>query len=159
MTIAIGTNPGGGTLSGTLSAVTGSTGIATFDTLSINQLGAGYTLVASTAGFSTATSVPFTIASSVTSGVTVFNNKIAFLAATGATNATGPLPSLGAVNSGATVGSVTFNLAPGAQNLEHRRLGRLVSPLPATRSFRLRESRRLICNPGHRNGVHSSSRT
>ena len=61
VTIAIGTNPGGGTLSGTLSAVTGSTGIATFDTLSINQLGVGYTLVASTAGFSTATSVPFTI--------------------------------------------------------------------------------------------------
>jgi len=117
VTIAIGTNPGGGTVSGTLSAVTGSTGIATFDTLSINQLGVGYTLVASAAGFSTATSVPFTIASSVSSGVTVFNNKIAFLAATGATNATGPLPSLGAVNSGATVGSVTFNLAPGAQNL------------------------------------------
>jgi hypothetical protein len=42
-----------------------------------------------------------------------FEDKAAFLAATEATNATGPLPDLGAVPLGATVGSVTFSLAPG----------------------------------------------
>jgi hypothetical protein len=45
VTLAIGTNPGGGVLSGTLTAATVS-GIATFNNLSINRPGAGYTLVA-----------------------------------------------------------------------------------------------------------------
>jgi len=49
VTIAIGTNPGGGTLSGTVtqSAVNG---IATFNNLNIDRVGAGYTLVASAVG-------------------------------------------------------------------------------------------------------------
>ena len=47
----------------------------------------------------------------------MFNNRIAFLTATGAANATGPLPSLGSVNEGATVGTVNFNLAPGGNTL------------------------------------------
>lgn len=39
----------------------------------------------------------------------IFDDKAVFLAATGAVNATGPLPNLGAISSGsATVGSVTF---------------------------------------------------
>jgi hypothetical protein len=49
VTIAIGNNPGGGTLSGTTTAMTGATGIATFPNLSINTGGTGYTLVASSA--------------------------------------------------------------------------------------------------------------
>jgi hypothetical protein len=118
VTIAIGTNPAGGTLSGTLTAVTGSTGVATFTGLSINRVGAGYTLVASAFGFPIATSVAFDITSSVSSGVAVFDNQIDFLVATGAANATGPLPSLGSVNGGATVGGVTFNLAPGGDTLD-----------------------------------------
>ena len=44
VTIAIGTNPSGGTLSGTTSRPT-SGGVATFDDLSINKPGLGYTLV------------------------------------------------------------------------------------------------------------------
>jgi hypothetical protein len=53
---------------------------------------------------------------------TTFENKAAFLAATGATNATGPLPNLGGVanslnpTGSATVGSITFSLAPGGDN-------------------------------------------
>ena len=42
-----------------------------------------------------------------------FEDKAAFLAATEAASATGPLPDLGAVPLGATVESVTFSLAPG----------------------------------------------
>ena len=63
ITIAIGTNPGsggGGTLSGTLTAVA-SSGVATFSGLSIDKQGNGYTLNATSAGLSTATSSPFNI--------------------------------------------------------------------------------------------------
>ncbi|MFN8529737.1 MAG: SdrD B-like domain-containing protein, partial [Anaerolineae bacterium] len=60
ITLAIGTNPGGGTLSGTLTQ-TVVNGVATFANLSINQVGTGYTLVASASGFSNVTSNPFDI--------------------------------------------------------------------------------------------------
>lgn len=47
----------------------------------------------------------------------LFENKEAFLVATGAASATGPLPDLGQITTGsATVGSVTFSLAPGGDN-------------------------------------------
>lgn len=60
VTVAIGTNPGGGTLSGTVSvAATG--GVATFANLSINKAGSGYKLVASSAGLTSATSSSFTV--------------------------------------------------------------------------------------------------
>ena len=60
VTIAIGTNPGGGTLSGTVS-VTASAGIATFNNLSINKAGNGYTLTTASAGLTSATSTAFNI--------------------------------------------------------------------------------------------------
>ncbi|HVS88720.1 MAG TPA: kelch repeat-containing protein [Candidatus Acidoferrum sp.] len=50
VTLAIGTNPAGGTLSGA-TAVTGPSGIAVFPGLSINNVGPGYTLVASAPNF------------------------------------------------------------------------------------------------------------
>src|SRR5207247_10705656 len=46
VTVATGTNPGGGTLSGT-PTVAASGGVATFSDLSINKSGNGYTLTAS----------------------------------------------------------------------------------------------------------------
>ena len=60
ITIAIGTNPGPGILSGTLtkSAVSG---VASFSDLSINQAGDGYTLAASSASLTGATSSAFNI--------------------------------------------------------------------------------------------------
>ncbi len=65
VTLAIGTNPGGGTLSGG-TAVTVSSGIATFPGVSINTAGTGYTLTASsTPTYTAATSGAFTISASV----------------------------------------------------------------------------------------------
>ena len=69
ITIAIGANPGGGTLAGTTTR-TAVLGVATFDDLSIERAGAGYTLVASASGLSSATSAPFDIAPGPASGAT-----------------------------------------------------------------------------------------
>ncbi|MBZ5579847.1 MAG: putative Ig domain-containing protein [Acidobacteriia bacterium] len=61
VTLAIGANPGGGALSGTLTVVTNATGIATFANVSIDKAGAGYTLAASATGAPNAVSNPFTV--------------------------------------------------------------------------------------------------
>ena len=61
VTVAIGSNPGGGTLSGTLAKSAAATGVAIFDDLSINNAGAGYTLVATLGTLPSATSAPFDI--------------------------------------------------------------------------------------------------
>ena len=60
ITVAIGTNPGSGTLSGTLT-LSASAGNATFNNLSINKAGTGYTLTASSTGLTSAASNPFNI--------------------------------------------------------------------------------------------------
>jgi hypothetical protein len=59
VTAAIGTNPGSGTLSGTL-AVAASGGVATFSNLSINKVGVGYTLTF-TGSLTTDTSTTFNV--------------------------------------------------------------------------------------------------
>jgi len=60
VTLALGSNPGGGILSGTLTRNTVE-GVATFPGLSINNIGVGYTLTALAAGLNSATSAPFDI--------------------------------------------------------------------------------------------------
>jgi hypothetical protein len=60
VTIAIGTNPSSGTLSGTVQ-VNAVAGVATFSTLNINKAGTGYTLAASAAGLTGATSTAFNV--------------------------------------------------------------------------------------------------
>jgi hypothetical protein len=60
VTVAIGTNPGGGILSG-MTTVTAVDGVATFPDLSINKTGNGYTLVATASGLAHATSAAFNI--------------------------------------------------------------------------------------------------
>ncbi|MHA8056751.1 beta strand repeat-containing protein, partial [Aquirufa nivalisilvae] len=69
VTLAIGTNPASGTLSGTLTqaAVAGE---ATFSNISINNTGTGYTLVASSGALTTATSNTFNIITSTPSKLT-----------------------------------------------------------------------------------------
>jgi hypothetical protein len=60
VTVAIDSNPGHGTLSGTKSRKA-INGVATFDDLSINKAGTGYTLKASSSGLSSVTSSKFDI--------------------------------------------------------------------------------------------------
>src|SRR5881396_2490121 len=60
VTIALGSNPGGATLSGT-TPVTAVSGVATFFDLSLNKTGTGYTLTASSTGFAPVTSSAFDI--------------------------------------------------------------------------------------------------
>ena len=60
ITLAINNNPGGGTLSGTLT-VSAVSGEATFSDISIDKLGTGYTLDATASGLSTATLASFNI--------------------------------------------------------------------------------------------------
>jgi hypothetical protein len=59
VSLALGSNPGGGALDNDISVKFGSS--VSFPSLSINQLGNGYTLVASSAGLVSATSNPFNI--------------------------------------------------------------------------------------------------
>ena len=58
--IAIGTNPSGGTLAGTV-AVNAANGVATFSALNINKVGTGYTLTASATNLTGATSSAFNV--------------------------------------------------------------------------------------------------
>src|SRR5439155_940532 len=63
VTVTIGTNPAGGTVSGT-TTVAAASGVATFSNLSIDKRGTGYTLSAAATPLTGATSAPFDIASS-----------------------------------------------------------------------------------------------
>src|SRR5207245_1430392 len=61
VTVALGANPGSGTLSGT-TTVAAVAGVATLPGLSINKVGTGYTLTASATGATGTTSAAFTMA-------------------------------------------------------------------------------------------------
>ena len=61
VTVALGTNPSGGVLSGTLTQSPAG-GVATFPGLSLDQPGSGYTLVATASGLASATSASFSVA-------------------------------------------------------------------------------------------------
>jgi hypothetical protein len=77
VTIAIGTNPASGTLSGT-ATVTAVAGVATFSNLSINNVGTGYTLAASATGLTGATSSAFSVVGPPTKlGFTVQPSNVA----------------------------------------------------------------------------------
>ncbi|MBX9929914.1 MAG: Ig-like domain-containing protein, partial [Gemmatimonadaceae bacterium] len=74
ITLALGANPGGATLGGTVTA-TPVNGVATFTGLTLNRVGSAYTLVASAAGLPNTTSVPFDIAAGTTQRL-VFTSTI-----------------------------------------------------------------------------------
>jgi protocatechuate 3,4-dioxygenase beta subunit len=61
ISLSIGNNPSGGTLSVTTNPLNATNGIATFSGVNINKAGSGYTLVASAIGLVIATSSPFDI--------------------------------------------------------------------------------------------------
>ncbi|MCX6132220.1 MAG: FG-GAP-like repeat-containing protein [Ignavibacteriales bacterium] len=60
VTVALESNPSGGTLSG-ITSVEAADGVATFRDLSIDKIGIGYTLVARSSGLTQATSTPFNV--------------------------------------------------------------------------------------------------
>jgi hypothetical protein len=70
VTVAIGTNPSGGTLGGT-AAENAVNGIASFSNLSINKTGDGYALTAKTTGLTSATSSTFSVTGGNGSGLTI----------------------------------------------------------------------------------------
>ncbi len=127
ITISIGTNAGGGTLSGT-TTVSAVAGIATFSNLSIDKAGTGYTLVASSGSLTSATSASFNInaasatllaftvqPSTTTAGAAIPDVKVAIKDAFGntvttATNtitiAIGTNPSTGTLSGTASVNAI-----------------------------------------------------
>jgi hypothetical protein len=65
VTIAVGANSGGGTLSGTMS-VAAVAGVATFSNLTIDRAGTAYVLTATASGLTSAVSTPFDVTAPVT---------------------------------------------------------------------------------------------
>src|SRR5437667_174152 len=77
VTVALGMNAGGGTLSGATTA-TAVSGVAAFPNLSIDQAGTGYTLAASATGLTAGTSAPFTLTPAAAPAVTLSTSKLNF---------------------------------------------------------------------------------
>lgn len=110
VTLAIGANPGGGTLGGT-TTVAAINGTATFGDLTINKSGAGYTLLASSSSLFGATSNPFTITcpTITLAPSTLPNGTLGFAYTNNVTASGGPTPFSFAVTSGSVPTGLTFN--------------------------------------------------
>ncbi len=76
VTVAIGANAGGGTLSGT-KTIAASGGVATFSTLSIDKAGTGYTLTATGAGSATSTAFNITAGAAATIAINAGDGQTA----------------------------------------------------------------------------------
>lgn len=110
VTLAIGANPGGGTLGGT-TTVAAINGTATFGDLTINKSGAGYTLLASSSSVLGATSNPFNITCPTITFAppTLPNGTLGFAYTNNVTASGGPAPFSFAVTSGSVPTGLTFN--------------------------------------------------
>ena len=77
VTLALGANPGGATLGGTLT-VNAVNGVATFNNLTLDQVGTGYTLTAAATGLTGATSTAFNITrrTAATGGCSIMTRSI-----------------------------------------------------------------------------------
>jgi hypothetical protein len=134
ITVAIGTNPSGGVLSGTLTAPINA-GVASFPNLSIDLAGNSYTLTASSLGLTGGTSVPFNITTpaaihlvftgqpdTTTAGVVIPGVQVTALDATNAvvTSFTGPVTVAIAAGTGANgatlLGTTVVNAVAGVAN-------------------------------------------
>ena len=112
VTLALGSNPGGGTLSGT-TTVNAVNGVATFANLSINNAGTGYTLAASAAGLTGAASTAFNV---LTGAATTLAASTSPSATTVAGGTAAPTPAVRATDaSGNPVAgvAVTFSVVNG----------------------------------------------
>ena len=108
--MAIGTNPGGGTLSGT-TTVAAVSGVATFANLSIDKAGSGYTLTAADDSLTGATSNTFTINPEPASQLVFTTSPVSGTASASATLGPLTVQRLDAFGNPVTAGSTTVNLA------------------------------------------------
>ena len=104
VTMAIGTNPGGGTLGGT-TTVAAVNGIATFGDIYVNKTGNGYTLTASATGLAGATSTSFNVSKADTTTSVVSSSSPSVSGQSVTFTAT---VSVNAPGSGTPSGTVTF---------------------------------------------------
>lgn len=112
VTIGIGTNPGGGTLGGTLTATTNPSGAATFNGLSIDKAGAGYTLAASSAGYAGTASTSFSVVPAAASQLVVTaGSSLAGTASSAALLGPATLQRQDAYGNAVTSGTTTISLA------------------------------------------------
>jgi hypothetical protein len=81
---SIGSNPVGGTLSGTATAVTNASGVATFAGLSIDKAGTGCTLTTTSSGLEAATSSAFAVSPAAASSVVFAQQPTSTVAGAGA---------------------------------------------------------------------------
>ncbi len=118
ITLAIGTNPGGGTLSCTTNPINASSGVSTFS-CSINKTGAGYTLTATSTGLTSVTTGTFNITPGPATQLVVTTQPPASSAA--GTNFTTGVSIEDALGNVATTSSASVSLAlannPGAGTL------------------------------------------
>src|SRR5205807_1958121 len=73
ITVALGTNPSGGTLAGSVT-VAATAGVASLSNLSLDKAGTGYTLAASSTGLTSVTSNAFNVSSGAASAL-VFSSQ------------------------------------------------------------------------------------
>jgi hypothetical protein len=113
VTLAIGTNPGASTLGGTTS-VSAVAGIATFNGITLNKAGAGYTLVATTGALTSAPSSAFNVSPGAAANIAVStgNNQ----AALDSTTLALPIAVLVTDANANAVAGVTVNWAAAALN-------------------------------------------
>lgn len=90
--VSIGVNAGGGTLSGTLTGSTNSSGVTSFAGVSINKAASGYTLAAASIGLTSATSSTFIISAAAASRFVITSAAVS-----------------GAASASATLGAVTVH--------------------------------------------------
>lgn len=74
VTLTIGNNPGGASLQGTLTSTAASTP-ASFSGLSLSTVGSGYTLIASSPGLTSASSVPFNVIATANASTAAANGE------------------------------------------------------------------------------------
>jgi hypothetical protein len=86
VTISMGANPAGGTLSGSLTVNTDAKGAATFNDVNIKKAGTGYTLVASSPGYEGTVSSSFTLTAAAATQLVVTSPTSVTGIASGTTN-------------------------------------------------------------------------
>jgi hypothetical protein len=86
VTISMGANPAGGTLSGSLTVNTDAKGAATFNDVNIKKAGTGYTLVASSPGYEGTVSSSFTVTAAAATQLVVTSPTSVNGVASGTTN-------------------------------------------------------------------------